>query len=140
MRTEDGELTREQATITISGNATLDDFAFGLAGVEPVAVDRMLAKARKIAGDPPDFEPSVLNLERNLSAGIRPPEWTISARGGGKNLTYRASLDGRQVEDVGGGGTQIPQAALDAEKLNECITAADQDFDAIQACFQEFSG
>lgn len=140
VRAESGELTREQTSITISGNATLDDFAFALDGVEPASVDRMLAKSRALAGDPPDFEPSVLNLERNLSAGVRPPEWTISARGGGKNLTYRASLDGRRVEDIGGGGSQIPQAALDAEKLNDCITAADQDFDAIQACFDEFSG
>jgi hypothetical protein len=140
VRAENNELTREEASITISGNATLDDFAFALGGVEPVSVDRMLAKARRMAGGVPDFEPTVLNLERNLSAGLRPPEWTISAEGGGRNLTYRASLDGRRVEDIGGGGTEIPQAALDARKLNDCITAADQDFEAIQACFQEFSG
>lgn len=139
VRADNGEVTRQDATVTVSGNATIDDFAFALDAVKPAAVDRMLAKARKLskAGD---FEPTVLNLERDLSAGLKPPEWTINAQGGSRNLTYKANQNGGGVENVGGEGTEIPAAALDAQKLNQCIQDANQDFEAIQKCFDDFSG
>jgi hypothetical protein len=137
VRADNGEVTRQEATITVSGNATIDDFAFALDAIEPGAVDRMLAKARKLS-NAPDLKPTVLNLERDLSAGLKPPEWTISAEGGSRNLTFKASEDGREVRNVGGEGSEIPQAALDARKLNECIQSANQDFDAIQKCFENF--
>ncbi len=101
VRAGEDELERQEATITISGNATLQDFAFPLDAVDPAAVDRMLAQARKLAGTA-DFEPTVLSLERNLTEGVRPPEWTISAEGDGRNFTYRAREDGGGVEDLGG--------------------------------------
>ena len=66
-----------EATVTISGNVTLEDFAFGLAAVDPDAIDRMLAAARKRSGAA-DFEPSVLVLERAIpcirAAGGDPDE------------------------------------------------------------------
>jgi hypothetical protein len=139
VRADNGEVTRQEATITVSGNATIDDFAFALDAIEPAAVDRMLAKARKLS-KAADFEPTVLNLERDLSAGLKPPEWTINAQGAGHNLTLKANENGSGVKNVGSEGTAIPQAALDAQKLNQCIQDANQDFDAIQKCLEEFSG
>jgi hypothetical protein len=147
VRADTGELERADATITISGNATIDDFVFALDAIEPAAVDRMLAAARKEAaatntaggsGGAGDFEPSVLNLERQIPFGSRELRWTISAQGGGRNLTYRAAADGGDLENVGGKGTAIPQAAQEAEKLNDCIQAAGSDPNAILACLERF--
>jgi hypothetical protein len=101
VRVDTGELTRADATITISGNAKISDFAFALDSVDPAAVDLMLASARKQSGAA-DFEPTVLSLERAIPFGSRELRWTISAEGGGRNLTYRAAADGSVVEDVGG--------------------------------------
>jgi hypothetical protein len=137
VRADNGEVTRQEATITVSGNATIEDFAFELDAIKPGAVDRMLAKARKLS-KAADFEPAVLNLERDLSAGLKPPEWTVNAQGGNRNLTYKANENGGAVKNVGGEGTEIPQAALDAQKLNQCIQDANQDFEAIQKCFEDF--
>ena len=134
-----GDLTRQNATITISGNATLDDFAFKLGAVDPGAVDRMLAKARRLS-KAPDFQPTTLSLERDLTQGLPPPEWTINATGRGRSLTYKANAAGTKVKSTGGSPSKIPQAALDAQKLNDCIQSAGGDFDAIQKCFDDFSG
>jgi hypothetical protein len=101
VRADTGELTRADATITISGNAKIGDFAFGLDSVDPGAVDRMLAAARKQSGAA-DFEPTVLSLERAIPFGSRELRWTINAEGGGRNLTYRAAADGTGVENIGG--------------------------------------
>ena len=103
-----GEVVREEATITISGNATIDDFAFALDAVEPSAIDRMLASAKKQSGAG-DFEPTVLSLERRIPFGDRALEWTINAEGGGRNLLYRAEPDGSEVRDSGGGGNAEPR-------------------------------
>ncbi|HET8593125.1 MAG TPA: hypothetical protein VFL56_05630 [Solirubrobacterales bacterium] len=137
VRAAGGELEREEATITISGTATVDDFAFGLDAIEPAAIDRMLAEARRISGTA-DFEPTVLALERRIPFGSRELGWTISARGGDRNLTYRASADGSRVEDVGGGTPVSPQVKT-AEELNDCIRSADGDIDRVTACFDRFS-
>ncbi len=123
VRADSGELVREDATISISGNATLDDFSFPLDGVKASAIDRMLAAARKQSGAD-DFEPTVLTLERAIPFGSRELRWTINAEGGGRNLLYRAAPDGSDVRNEGGEGSEIPQAAQDAKKLNECIPAA----------------
>jgi hypothetical protein len=101
VRVDTGELTRADATITISGNAKISDFAFALDSVDPAAIDRMLASARKESGVA-DFEPTVLSLERAIPFGSRELRWTINAEGGGRNLTYRAAADGGKVENVGG--------------------------------------
>jgi len=101
VRADTGELTRADATITISGNAKIGDFAFALDSVDPAAVDRMLAAARRQSGDA-DFEPTVLSLERAIPFGSRELRWTINAEGGGRNLLYRAAADGTSVEKVGG--------------------------------------
>ncbi len=101
VRADTGELTRADASITISGNAKIGDFAFALDAVDPAAVDRMLAAARKQSGAA-DFEPTVLSLERAIPFGSRELRWTINAKGGGRNLTYRAAADGSGVENVGG--------------------------------------
>ncbi len=101
VRADTGELTRADASITISGNAKIGDFAFALDAVDPAAVDRMLAAARKQSGTA-DFEPTVLSLERAIPFGSRELRWTINAKGGGRNLTYRAAADGSGVENVGG--------------------------------------
>jgi hypothetical protein len=101
VRADTGETTRADATITISGNAKISDFAFALDSVDPAAVDRMLAAARKQSGAV-DFEPTVLSLERAIPFGSRELRWTINAEGGGRNLTYRAAADGSKVENIGG--------------------------------------
>ncbi|MBA2300359.1 MAG: hypothetical protein H0W22_06250, partial [Chloroflexi bacterium] len=103
VRSDDSkEVVREEATITISGNATLEDFAFSLDAVDPSAIDRMLAAAKKRSGAG-DFEPTVVSLERRIPFGERALEWTINAEGGGRNLLYRAKPDGSEVRDSGGG-------------------------------------
>lgn len=101
VRADTGELTRADATITISGTAKISDFAFALDSVDPAAIDRMLASAQKQSGAA-DFEPTVLSLERGIPFGSRELRWTINAEGGGRNLTYRAAADGSGVEKVGG--------------------------------------
>ena len=137
VRADSGELVRESATISISGNASIDDFSFPLAGVKASAIDRMLASARKQSGAG-DFDPTVLTLERAIPFGSRELRWTINAEAGGRYLLYRAAPDGSDVRNEGGEGTEIPQAAQDAKKLNECIAAADNDPDKIFSCLDEF--
>jgi hypothetical protein len=136
VRADSGELVREEATITISGNAKIDDFAFPIADVRPEAVDRMLAEARKRSGGG-EFEPTVLSLERGIPFGRRALEWTINARGGGRSHTYRADLDGALGDD-GGGSTPIPPEAIDAQRLNECIQDAGNDPERIFDCLGRF--
>jgi hypothetical protein len=138
VRADDGSITRQDASISISGNATIANFAFKLDAVKPGAVDRMLAATRKASGAP-DLRPTVLRLARDLSTGLKPPEWTINVEGKGRYLTYRANANGGAVSNIGGDGVQIPQAAIEARKLNDCIQAASSDTDAIQKCFQGFS-
>jgi hypothetical protein len=43
-----------------------------------------------------------------------------------------------QTADLNYLGTEIPQAAQDAKRLNECISAAAGDPDKIFSCFDEF--
>ncbi|HEU4980472.1 MAG TPA: hypothetical protein VFT14_04580 [Solirubrobacterales bacterium] len=138
VRAESGELERQEATITISGTATIEDFVFGLDAIKPSAIDRMLAEARRMSGAA-DFEPTVLGLERRIPFGSRELAWTISARSAGRNLTYRASANGSRVEDIGGGGSPIPPQVKEAEELNDCIQAAGSDIDAVTACFDRFA-
>lgn len=137
VRADNGELSRAEATITITGNATLDDFEFALGAVKPAAVDRMLASARQQSGAK-DFEPTVLSLERGIPFGSRALEWTINAQGKGRNLLYRADAKGRDVRNEGGEGAAIPPAALEAQKLNDCIQAANQQPEEIFACLERF--
>jgi hypothetical protein len=101
VKADSGDLIRQNATITISGNATIADFSFGLDGLQPSAVDRMLDSARK-QGGAGDFNPTLLDLERRIPAGSRELGWTINAEGGGRNLTYQAAANGGQVQDIGG--------------------------------------
>jgi hypothetical protein len=138
VRADSGEVVRQSATIAISGNATIDDFAFGLDGLQPAAIDRMLASARKSSGAG-DFKPTVLNLERRITLGSRELAWTINAEGNGRNLTYRAAADGGDLQDIGGGGTPIPPQIQQAQQLNQCIQAASRDIDRITACLERFS-
>ena len=49
-----------------------------------------------------------------------------------------AAPDGSDVRNEGGQGAEIPQAAQDAKKLNECISAAAGDPDKIFSCFDQF--
>jgi hypothetical protein len=137
VRADDGELDRQEATVTIAGDATLEDFAFGLDGIDPAAVDRMLTKARALSGSE-GFQATVLGLERRLPFGSRELAWTISAETGDRALTFRASADGRRVEDIGGGEAPIPPQVQAAKELNECIEAAGTDIDRVTACFDRF--
>jgi hypothetical protein len=137
VRADTGELTREDATITISGNATLDDFAYPLAAVKPAAIDRMLSAARRESGAG-DFRPSTLALERGIPFGSRALEWTINAQGKGRYLLYRANADGGDVRNEGGGGAAIPPAAQEAQELNDCVSDAGGDTDAILKCLEDF--
>ncbi len=137
VRAEGGELERQDATVTITGNATIADFAFALDGVDPAAVDRMLAEAGRQSGDE-RFHPTVLGLERRIPFGSRELAWTISAETGDRTLTYRASADGRRVENIGGSGTAIPPQVQAAKELNDCIEAAGTDIDRVTACFDRF--
>jgi hypothetical protein len=139
VRADSGDVVRQSATITITGNATIDDFAFALDGLKASAIDRMLSAARKVSGTG-DFRPTVLNLERRIPFGSRELAWTISAEGGGRNLTYRAAADGGDVRDIGGGGTPIPPQIQQAQELNRCIQAAGSDVDQITACLDRLSG
>jgi hypothetical protein len=139
VRADSGDLVRQSAAITITGNATIDDFSFALEGLQPAAIDRMLAAARKQSGAT-DFKPTVLNLERRIPFGSRQLAWTISAEGDGRNLTYRAAADGGNVQDIGGGGTPIPPQIQQAQELNRCIQAAGSDVDQITACLDRLSG
>jgi len=142
VRADSGDVVREEATITISGNATIDDFAFALDAVDPSAIDRMLAGAKKQSGAG-DFEPTVLSLERRISFGDRALEWTINAEGGGRNLLYRAEPNGSKVRNEGGGGTPVPAAPAlppgisEAQELGECIEKAGQDTEKVFACLEE---
>jgi hypothetical protein len=136
VRADTGELVREEASIEISGNATIDDFAFPISAAHPDAVDRMLAAARERSGGG-EFEPTVLSLERGIPFGRRALEWTINARGGGRSHTYRANVDGELTGD-GGGGAPIPPEAIDAQRLNECIADAGNDPERIFACLGRF--
>jgi hypothetical protein len=137
VRADTGELTREDASITISGNATIDDFAYPLAAVKPAAIDRMLSAARKESGAG-DFRPTTLALERRIPFGSRALEWTINAQGKGRYLLYRAGADGGNVRDESGGGTAIPPAAQEAQKLNDCVSDAAGDTDKILRCLEDF--
>jgi hypothetical protein len=137
VRADSGDLVRQDATISFSGNATIEDFAFALDGVQASSVDRMVSAARKQSGAG-DFQPTVLTLERQIPSGSRRLGWTIIAEGGGRNLTYRAAANGGQVEDVAGGGTPIPPAAQEAERLNDCLQAAGADINKVKACFDRF--
>ncbi|HEX6586596.1 MAG TPA: hypothetical protein VF052_07580 [Solirubrobacterales bacterium] len=137
VRADGGELERQEATITISGAATIEDFVFGLEAIKPSAIDRMLAEARRMSGAD-DFEATVLGLERRIPFGSRELAWTINARGAGRNLTYRASANGSRVENIGGRGSPIPPQVKEAEELNDCIQAAGGDIDAVTACFDRF--
>lgn len=137
VRADTGELTREDATITISGNAKIDDFAFALDAVQAGAVDRMLSAARKQSGAA-DLRPTVLSLERRIPFGSRELEWTINAQGDGRNLLFRAKADGREVRNEGGEGSAIPPAAIEAQKLNDCIQEAESNPEEIFACLEEF--
>jgi hypothetical protein len=137
VRMDTGEVSRSDATITISGNAKISDFAFALDALDPAAVDRMLASARRQSGVA-DFEPTVLGMERAIPFGSRELRWTINAEGEGRNLTYRAAADGSAVESIGGVGTEIPPAAQRAEEFNDCIRAAEQDPNEIFACLEQF--
>jgi hypothetical protein len=138
VRADSGALDKQEATISVSGNATIDDFAFKLAAVKPAALDRILARARKLSGAA-DFRPSVVSVERDLSAGLKPPEWTINAEGNGRYLLFRAAIDGKRVSRAGGQGPAIPPAAAAARKLNDCVLAAGSDAEAIRGCFQQFT-
>jgi hypothetical protein len=136
VRADTGELDREEATVTISGNAKLSDFAFSLGAVDPGVLDGMLAAARKQSGVA-DFEPTVVSLERAIPFGSRRLEWTINAQGGGRNLLYRAAVDGSGVRREGE-GSPIPPAAQQAEELNDCIQEANNDPNKIFACLDRF--
>jgi hypothetical protein len=136
VRADTGEVDSEEATVTISGNATIADFAFALDAVKPDVLDRMLAAARKQSGAA-DFEPTVVSLERAISFGSRRLEWTINAQGDGRNLLYRAAADGSGVRSEGE-GTPIPPAAQQAEELNDCIQEANNDPNRIFACLDRF--
>jgi hypothetical protein len=136
VRTDTGELNREDATVTISGNAKISDFAFSLDAVDSAVVDPMLAAARKQSGVA-DFEPTVVSLERAIPFGSRRLEWTINAQGGGRNLLYRAAADGSGVRSEGQ-GTPIPPAAQEAGELDDCIQEANNDPNRIFACLDRF--
>ena len=136
VRADSGELVREEATITITGEATIDDFAFPISAVKASALDRMLAAARARSGAK-DLQPTVLSLERGLPFGRRQLEWTINARGGGRNLLFRADADGTRVRSEGP-GSEIPPEAIDAQRLNDCIQDAAGEPDEVFACLERF--
>jgi hypothetical protein len=137
LRGDGGELSRQDATISISGNATVEDFAFGLDAVKPAAIDRMLAAARRESAAA-DFRPTVLSLERRIAFGSRDLSWTINAEGNNRNLVYLADPEGRKLENVGGEGTPIPPAVTEARKLTDCLRGAQGDPDRVLQCFDEF--
>ena len=135
VRADTGELDREEATITISGQAEIADFAFPLDAVDAASVDRMLAAATEQSGAG-DLRPTVLSLERAIPFGRRALEWTINAQGGGRNLLFRADADGRRVRNEGGEGTPLPPGVSEAQKLNECIERAGSDPEKILDCLE----
>ncbi|MSO40754.1 MAG: hypothetical protein EXQ70_02445 [Solirubrobacterales bacterium] len=109
---EGGQLQRQDATVSISGNATLADFAFSFDEVKPAAVDRMLPGANKLIDG--TLQPTVLALERQLSSGSRELEWVINGTAGGDNLVFRARPDGFGVRQIGVGAPNAPPAVVTA--------------------------
>ena len=127
VRADGGDLSTQDATVTITGTATLADFAFPLDAVDPAAVDRMLGEAARQVATRASIRPCLTWSARSRSA--RGARLDDQRRGRDRNLTYRAAADGGQVKDVGGGGTAIPPQAKAAEQLNDCIQAAGTDID-----------
>ena len=137
VRADSDELSRAEATVTISGNAELEDFGFALDAVEAGAVDRMLAAAARKSGSD-EFEPTVISLERGLPFGRRAVEWTINARSGGRNVLFRANASGGDVRNVGGSGTPAAPTGIEgAQKLSECVQRADNDPQRILDCLEQ---
>jgi hypothetical protein len=134
VRADSGEVVREEASITISGTATLDDFSFALGSVKPSAIDRMVSAARKQSKG--DFEPSVLTLEREIPFGSRELRWTINGQSGGRYVLYRAEPNGSGVSNEGGEGVPVPPAAQEAQKLGDCVSDAGNDTDKILECLE----
>lgn len=134
VRADSGEVVREEASITISGTATLDDFSFALGSVEPTAIDRMVSAARKQSKG--DFEPSVLTLERGIPFGSRDLRWTINGQSGGRYVLYRAEPNGSGVRNEGGEGVAVPPAAKEAQELGDCVADAGNDTDKILECLE----
>lgn len=132
-----GDVSELPATISITGNADVTDFAYGLGAIKPAAIARMVREAARLARAK-SLDVQTLALERALPFGRRALEWTLNARKGSRALTFRASADGRRVENVGGDGIELPQAALDAEKLNRCISDAGSDTDRVLECLEKF--
>jgi hypothetical protein len=137
VRADSGELLKEEATITISGTATLDDFAFALDSVKPAAIDRMVQGSEQLSGAK-DYRPSVFTLERGIPFGQRELRWTLNGQAKGRYTLYRADADGGNVRNEGGEGVSIPPAAQEAQKLNDCINDAGNDTSAILRCLEEF--
>lgn len=131
-----GEVQKLDTTITITGNAKLADFVFSPGAVQPGAVARILAKIGRDTGKA-ELRSRSMTLERGLLFGDPSLRWTVNVQAGNRNLTYRAPADGRSIEQIGG-GSKVPQAALDAQKLAECVQAAGSDVDAALACLERY--
>jgi hypothetical protein len=134
VRADSGEVVREEASITISGTANLDDFSFALGSVEPPAIDRMVSAARKQGKG--DYRPSVFTLERAIPFGSRDLRWTLNGQSDGRYVLYRAEPNGSRVRNEGGEGVAVPPAAKEAQELGDCVSDAGNDTDKILECLE----
>ena len=138
VRADSGDLVRQDATVTISGNATVDDFAYSLEALDPAAIDRMLAAAPGAAGAS-GFEPAVLSLERAIPRGDRKLEWTVTGNADGRDVVLRADADGKGLRDETGGNPQPAQPEAPLNALSKCIEAAGDDTDKVFDCLGKFN-
>jgi hypothetical protein len=133
------ELSRDEALII--GTGSLRPESFPLRRVRPAVVDLLVRKARRSSGLD-DFTIVSMLLQRNAIDGRL--FWVLDGQGGGRvGLTYHASLDGSDFDDLSpraGGlpGIRIPEQAQEALERAECVREAGTDVEAVLACLEGF--
>jgi hypothetical protein len=136
----DGELTELQVVV-VTGSESLKDRDFLASTVDPKSFGRLLLGAERRA----KRRLEVVNA--TLEADVVTPDrlrWLLNARApNGSNHTYRATRDGRRIEDLGSSGPpgaglppQAREQFRDAERLTDCLRDAGSDTDAILECTQ----
>lgn len=127
--------SRELAEISVlvSGSDPLSEIDFPLAAVRPGVVERLAAGARALLRAPA-AEFDVFDLSRSPIDGRL--EWTLTVTARGRSFALRAGPGGGGVEDLSGGGIELPAAVIEARERARCIEEAAGDSEAIFACLE----